>query len=274
MSVLIRVALFVLVLAGPAFGQAVAALSPEQIENFLRTAKITSTRDAGDGITNSKRVTMTNGTLTHDAHVQTIDIQKPIVEFSKGPPELNFRDSYRYNIAGYRLARMLGMTNVPVSIERRISGRDAAVTWWTDEVLFDERTRLNLPEGKREGPNPERTELQLSMMRVFDELIQNRDRNRGNIIWTKDWKMWLIDHTRAFRLGNELLAPQVVQRCERTMCEKMRTLTLEGMTKEMGSSMNKDEINALLKRRDAILKLIDDRIGRRGTEVVLFTLPS
>ena len=40
--------------------------------------------------------------------------------------------------------------------------------------------------------------LQLQVVRVFDELIQNRDRNQGNILWTSDWKMWLIDHTRAF----------------------------------------------------------------------------
>ena len=43
-------------------------------------------------------------------------------------------------------------------------------------------------------------------MKVWDELIQNKDRNAGNIIWTSDWSMWLIDHTRAFRLGKELVA--------------------------------------------------------------------
>ena len=38
-------------------------------------------------------------------------------------------------------------------------------------------------------------------MRIWDELIQNRDRNQGNILWTHDWTLWLIDHTRAFRLN-------------------------------------------------------------------------
>ena len=274
MNVLIQVLLFVLVSAGPAFAQTVAALSPEQIEKFLLTAKIVNTEDAGNGITDSKRVTMTDGTLTHDAHVQTVDIQKTMVQTPKGPPELNFRDSYRYNIAGYRLARMLGMNNVPVSVERRISGKQAAVTWWTDDVLFEEGGRLELPESQREGPNPQRTALQLYSMRVFDELIQNRDRNKGNIIWTKDWKLWLIDHTRAFRLNAELMAPPVIQRVERTMWEKMRTLTREGLSKEMGSALRRDEIDAMLKRRDAILKVIDERIAQRGENIVLFTMPS
>ena len=41
-------------------------------------------------------------------------------------------------------------------------------------------------------------------MYVFDELIQNRDRNPGNSLWTTDWKLWLIDHTRAFRPDVEI----------------------------------------------------------------------
>ena len=40
-------------------------------------------------------------------------------------------------------------------------------------------------------------------VRVFDELIANRDRNIGNMLWTSTWKMWMIDHTRAFRRGAE-----------------------------------------------------------------------
>ena len=32
-------------------------------------------------------------------------------------------------------------------------------------------------------------------MKVFDELIQNRDRTRANIMWTADERMWMVDHT-------------------------------------------------------------------------------
>ena len=79
------------------------------------------------------------------------------------------------------------------------------MTWWIDDVQFDEKGRLK--EKNILGPNPERTTKQVQVMRVFDELIQNRDRNQGNILWTKDWTLWMIDHTRAFRLGKELLKP-------------------------------------------------------------------
>jgi DNA phosphorothioation-dependent restriction protein DptG len=109
-------------------------------------------------------------------------------------------------------------------------------------------------------------------MRVFDELIQNRDRNAGNLLWTADWKMWMIDHTRAFRLGKELLKPQQLERVERTLFEKMRELNETKLADAMGKSMTKAEIDALLARRDAIVKLFDDRIAQRGEAAVVYTL--
>jgi hypothetical protein len=249
------------------------ALTDQQMEAFLLNAKVLSTRGAGNGVTNSSRVVMTDGTLTHDAHVQTVDIQKGLFNPQGAAPELNFKDSYRYNIAGYRLARLVGLTNVPVSVERRIQGRLAAVTWWIDDVLTDEGGRQKMADKDQDGPHPMRTSLQLHVMRLFDELIQNKDRNKGNMVWTKDWRMWLIDHTRAFRTGKSLLKPDLVQRCERAMCEGLRALTLATVTDAVGTSLTGDEVKAILQRRDAILTLVDARIARRGEAAVLFTLP-
>ena len=39
---------------------------------------------------------------------------------------------------------------------------------------------------------------------VFSALIQDSDRNPGNILITEAWKVWMIDFTRAFRLAPEL----------------------------------------------------------------------
>jgi hypothetical protein len=251
-----------------------ASLSPEQIEAFLLNARIVSSRGAGNGVTNSRRVTMTDGTITHDAHVQTVDISRNVFEAPGAAPELNFKDTFRYNIAGYRLARLLGMDNVPASVERKVEGKSAAVTWWIDDVMMDELTRRKKAEPDRSGPNPQRTAMQLAVMRVFDELIQNRDRNAGNLLWTSDWKMWLIDHTRAFRLGDKLLKPEQIQRCDRALCDAMRKLTKETLVKAMDRTLTGLEMDAILDRRDAILKQIDDRIVRRGEAVVMFSLPA
>ena len=139
-----------------------------------------------------------------------------------------------------------------------------------EDVQFDEKGRLK--EKNILGPNPDRTSKQVQVMRVFDELIQNRDRNQGNILWTKDWTLWMIDHTRAFRLGKELLKPDQLNRCERSLLEGMRALTLERITEVMGQMMRKDEIQAVLTRRDVIVKHFEDRIATRGEAAVLYSM--
>jgi hypothetical protein len=245
-------------------------LTPAQIEEFLLRAKVLRTRPAGSGVTNSLRATLSDGSLTHDAHVQIVDQAKPIFRPATGPPEFSFTDSYRFNIAGYRLAALLGLDNVPVSVGRRHEGKLAAFTWWIDDVMMDEKERTTKV---LTGPDPERTAMQVHIMRVFDELIQNRDRNTGNLQWTTDWKMWLIDHTRAFRTGSDLMKPDLLQRVERSLFEKMKGLTADGLEKAAEGSLHNYEIGPLLKRRDLIVKLFEARIAERGEGRVLYTLP-
>ena len=47
-------------------------LSDEEMERFLKQAKITKTKGTGKGVTDSTRATMSDGTITHDAHIQTL----------------------------------------------------------------------------------------------------------------------------------------------------------------------------------------------------------
>lgn len=259
----------------PATAQDTAAsapvtLTPAQMEEFLLRARIERTRDAGDGVTGSQRATLSDGTLTHDAHIQTIDQALALFRPRGAEPEFNFKDSYRYNVAAYRLAVLLGLDNVPMSVERQVDGKRAAVTWWIDDVMMDERARLKRAE---QGPDPARTAMQTYIMRVFDELISNRDRNLGNLLWTADWKMWMIDHTRAFRLGTNLRRPAVLIRIERSLLESLRTLTADAVAEAVGNSLTTYEIQGLLARCDAIVKLFDAKIAERGEAPILYTLP-
>jgi hypothetical protein len=243
------------------------SITPEQMEAFLLKARVANQRDAGGGVTASRRATLSDGQLTHDAHIQTVDVAQTVFEAGRNT-ELNFKDTYRYNIAGYRLAKLIGIDTVPMSVERSVDGKMAAVTWWVDDVKMDEKDRLKT---KSLGPDPVRTTKQIQIMRVFDELIQNRDRNQGNILWTSDWTMWLIDHTRAFRLGKSLLKPELLARCDRALLERLKALTPDLLAQAVGGSLNRLEQEALLARRDLIVKHYDDRIARLGEPVVLFT---
>ena len=245
---------------------ATPSLAPEDMEAFLMKAKVTNRRDAGSGVTGSSRVTLSDGRLTHDAHVQAVDVARAVFTAGKAS-EVNFKDTYRYNIAGYRLARLIGLANVPMSVERNIEGKLAAVTWWVDDVQMDEGARL---KKKTMAPDVQRFAKQIQVMKIWDELIQNKDRNGGNLLWTSDWSMWLIDHTRAFRLGKELVAPADLTRCDRRLLDGMRALTAESLAKALGDSLTKEEQGAVLARRDLIVKHFDDRIAKLG-EGILFT---
>jgi len=253
-------------------GAAVArpVLTDAQMEDFLLNAQMSNMRAINKGVTNTRRATLSDGQTTHDAHIQTVDISKALFKPDKGPAEMNFKDFYGFNIAGYRLARLLGLDNVPVSVERRVQGTPAAVTWWLDGTLMDEgERRKKQPTG---GLSP-KTAGHIHVMRVFDELIANTDRNAGNLYWTTDGDMWMIDHTRAFRLDKKLRTPKLLERCERGLLEKMRALTAETVTGAVGDSLNKSEIEAMLARRDEIVKLFEGMIAQRGEGAILYTMP-
>jgi hypothetical protein len=255
----------------PAPGAARPVLSDAEMERFLLNADIKATIKVSKGVTKARQVRMSDGQLTHDAQVQDVDISMPFFQVDPKHSEVNFKDSYRYNIAAYRLSLLLGLDNVPMSVERMVDRKPSAVTWWLDDVAMEEGDRKKL-KTQPYGPNPVRTLGYLSIMRVFDELIQNRDRNVGNMVWSKDWKLWMIDHTRAFRLGKDLLSPKTVERCERTLFAKMKELNAPQLTEVMGKSLTKEEISALIARRDALLKLIEGRIAQYGEDKILFTI--
>jgi hypothetical protein len=244
-------------------------LSPEEMERFLLNAKIVRTRGINTGINNTSRATLSDGQITHDAHIQTVDIEQTMFVPQRGPTEINFKDSYRYNIAGYRLARHLGLNHVPMSVERFVGRTSAAVTWWVDDVLMDDGVRFK--KGAPAEWNSGRTASQIHIMRVFDELIANQDRNVGNVLWTSDGKMWMIDHTRAFRLTPTLKNVKLLERCESGLLEALRGLTLKNVTEAVGKSLEKPEIEAILKRRTALVNFFEAKIKERGERSILYS---
>lgn len=241
-------------------------LTAAQIESFLTEARIVDTRDAGLGVTQSLRATLSDGTLTHDAHIQSVDIAKDV--FAAGEAsEIGFKDSYRYNIAAYRLAKLLQFSMVPASVARDVQGKPAAVSWWVDDVLMDEGGRA---EQRTMGPDPTRTSQQIQLMVLWDELIRNRDRNPGNAIWDKGWTLWLIDHTRAFRLDDEIPRIDQLTRCDRALLDHLRRIDEGTLAEAVGDSLTRDERRALLARRDRIVRHFDERIKQFGEAVVYF----
>jgi hypothetical protein len=232
-----------------------APLTDAAIEQFLLKAEVRRTRAAGKGITGSLRATMTDGTITHDAHIQTIDESKREFRSDKGT-EFNFRDSWGFNVAAYKIDRLLGLNMVPVSVERRWRTTLAAYSWWLDDVLMDEGDRI---KKKVSPPDLERWNQQMQLVRLFDQLIGNIDRNLGNLVITNDWTIWAIDHTRAFRTQSTLKTPGNIARCDRQVFARLKQLDKKSIQKAVDDHISGYEIDALLKRRDLIVKMIEER---------------
>ncbi len=250
----------------PQTASAPATLSLEQKEEFLRTAKLVRTRDAKKGITNTRRATLTDGKITHDASIQTIDERRPTYETPLGPIQ-NFRDSYKFNIAAYRLAKMLGLENmVPPSIQRSFGG-SASWTWWIDDVQMDEGQRMGK---KTEPPDKEAFNRQTLIMYVFDQLISNFDRNAQNILYDKDWRLWMIDHSRSFQLYYTLAEEKKITGCDRQLFARMKKLDQKRLSTEMKGFLESGQIKGLLARRDRIVA----KMEKLGPEKLYDWLPA
>ena len=240
-------------------------LSDKEKEQFLLQGKVLKMRGAPTGITDSKRATLQIPDFSHDAHIQTIDVYKREYQTSSGT-EMNFRDSYKFNIAAYRLDRLINLNLVPVSIERKVKGKTGSVTWWVDDVQMMERERY---KKKIQPPSPVEWMDQMYNVRVFNELVYNTDANLGNLLITSDWRLRMIDFSRAFRMAPKLRLPQNLSRIDQRVYDGLRSLTREKVESELGSFLRKSEIKGLLARKDRLLEFFAAAVAEKGEAGVI-----
>jgi hypothetical protein len=250
----------------------VPKLSDAEMETFLKTAKILNQKKLDLGTTASLRMTLSDGKLTHDAHFQPIDIYKPIFRGAEGTVEKNFRDTYKFNIAAYRVGKMLGIEYmIPMSVERDVDGKLGSMTWWLDNVWMSEADRRD------RGIKPPASQFwvdQLNIVRVFDQLIYNTDRNQGNLLISPEWKVYLIDHTRAFRTTVAMQKKNALpNRVDFKLLKALRQLNLQHLNEQLNGYLRPEEISAILGRRDIIVQHFDHEIKQNGEDSVLTGMP-
>jgi hypothetical protein len=256
----LKLLLTAVALLSPAAAADPSQLTREQQEQFLLRAKVIRSETLSVGITNSQRVTLDDGRLTHDAQFQSVDIFKPRYETGSGT-EINFRDSYKFNIAAYRLDKLLGLNMVPVSVERKVAGKTGAVTWWVDDVLMMEKDRYL----KRiEPPDQEAWNRQIYQARVFSQLVANTDPNLGNFLITKNWTLWTIDFTRAFRAQKDLMDPRELTCIDPRFQQALKGLSEEAVKRDTGRYLGNWEVEGLLARRDKIVEFFERKAAEQG----------
>jgi hypothetical protein len=146
---------------------------------------------------------------------------------------------------------------VPVVVERRVDNDLGAAVMWIEGVRTWESV-LPLPK-------PATWDFQLARMKMFDDLISNSDRNKGNLLVDADWHIFLIDHSRAFVTDMKL--PQELQNIDRKLWDRMLALDQPGMKTTMGAWLDSRQIQSLIRRRDAMKKKIDTLVAKRGDAV-------
>jgi hypothetical protein len=218
-----------------------------EIEAFLRTTKIEKVAELPIGVTRPQRAYLPPGGLAKSF------AWKPL---RPGMREGYF-ESYKSEIAAYELDKLLGLNMVPPAVEREVQGDTGAAILWLEGVRSWE-TVLPLPKPPTWG-------FQLARMKMFDDLISNSDRNKGNLLVDDDWHLFLIDHSRAFVPDPKL--PQELQNIDRRLWERMLALDEPTLRKSLGTWLDGRQIQAMLRRRDAMKKKIDALVAKRGDSV-------
>lgn len=137
------------------------------------------------------------------------------------------------------------------------------------------------PKIPRENLNSASLYREMYFQRAFDNLIANADRNEGDVLYTKDWQMLLIDHSRAFYTSkkytkkllydeNSKPVSMPMRMLPRAFVEKLKSLN-SGIIKDIvGEYMSEKEIRCILVRRDLIIDNLNRRIEQLGEAAVLY----
>jgi hypothetical protein len=263
---LILATLVCLTFAHPSTASDESTLTKEQIKQFLLTAKVVKSEQVNKGITHTLRLTLSDGTVTHDASFQKIDEHANRMELSSGP-ELAFVDSYKYNIAAYRLAELLGIDDMlPVYVERKWGGDTGSLSWWLPVKMDDlERHQQNL-----QPPDPDAWNNQMFKIRVFDELVYDTDTNLTNVLIGYDWRIWRVDFSRAFRRSKNLRGINNLVSCDRQLFDKLKALDGNDLTAKTKGYLNKEEVKDVMARRDKIVEQFQKLIAEKGENEVLY----
>ena len=256
--------------------ESVAQFKSEEIadfakwEEFLRTANIVGQRQ----MSQSEGVTRPWDLILEKNGVRKRCAWKDV----EGRPG-GYIDNWRYEIAAYKVDRLIGLDMVPPTVERRFHEERGSLQLWVDSQMSlkkKEDDKIKTPSYKVYPWN-----LATYLERAFDNLIGNEDRHMNNILITKDWGLYLIDHSRSFRTSRKFTdqliyrkggkeGDKLMLKLPRAFVEKIRKLDSASLREAVGEYLADAEIDACLKRRDLILKEVERLIKENGEAETIY----
>ena len=255
------------ILQAQAAAAQISALPDADIEQCLNEGEIGKRAGKLVGLTKPEHLEIDCSVDIDSAVFKYLDeSRRGITHLPGGSTEMNFSDSYRYERVAYLLDRELGLNMVPVAVTRNIKGEEGALVAWIPNAAH----QFEIKEPPT-GPQMAALAQQKAIMRLFDALILNIDRRKENWMVDKDtWKLYLIDHSRAFRDRKELpeeFTKQLV-RLNQDLYTNLEALDEADLTELCEGLITGAQIKFLLARRDLILQKIDQDREDYGDAIV------
>ena len=234
-------------------------VSFQEVEDFLLKAEVARAKTHREGANKFKKIVLDNeGIWANGLFRWENDVKRPnVIGASMGGAGRHFRDSYESELAAYKISKILGLNNIPPTVYREVQGRSGSVQIWMEKVMKE----VDLARKGSRPPDIGRWNRQKRDMYVFDNLINNEDRNQSNILIDKDWNLWIIDHTRSFAMDESLPEPDKISQCSRKLWDAIIQLD-EGLVREsLAPLLRGAEVDAFFERRKRIIEILENRVA-------------
>jgi hypothetical protein len=246
-----------------------------QWEEYMLSAEIVRAEPLKQGVTKPWKLFLKQGDVERMAAWKNID-----KKLGGG-----VRDSWKFEIAAYRLDKLIELNTVPPAVEREFRGKAGALSLWVDSkynLLEIIEQHIKIPESAQKH-----IEDMGYIYRLWCCLIANDDPTQENLKYTEDWRMIFIDHSRAFRSDKEYVnrlvfgingikryqadgKPFLIRRVPRALFERIKGLDSAAIKQAVGPYLNDREIQSVAVRVKLIENEIAEMVKLYGEAEVLY----